>query len=60
MTLEEHARAIEAAIKAAAIDGYFLDNGDVSPPGRLDLNSVDENGDPMDWREISLPENAIQ
>jgi hypothetical protein len=39
MTLEEHARAIEAAIKAAADDGFELDNthGD---PVRMELNRV--------------------
>lgn len=29
MTLEEHARAIEAAIHAAADDGFHLDDGGV-------------------------------
>ncbi|MFF1684489.1 MULTISPECIES: hypothetical protein [unclassified Streptomyces] len=39
MTLDEHARAIEAVIQAAAEDGFELDNthGD---PVRMELNRV--------------------
>ncbi|WP_406161013.1 hypothetical protein [Streptomyces canus] len=59
MTLEEHARAIEAAIQAAAEDGFYLDNGSGIPPGRLDLNSVDEREDPLDWVELRLPTNPL-
>lgn len=39
MTLEEHAAAIEAAIKAAADDGYELDNG-AGDPVYLELNRI--------------------
>ncbi|MGW1268182.1 hypothetical protein [Streptomyces sp. NPDC002491] len=59
MTLEEHARAIEAAVQAAAEDGFHLDNGDGIPIHRMDLNSVDEADDPLDWVELSLPPNPL-
>lgn len=59
MTLEEHARAIEGAIQAAAEDGFHLDDGQGIPPGRLDLNSVDDAQDPVDWQELALPHNPL-
>ncbi|MFD7776642.1 hypothetical protein [Streptomyces sp. NPDC059753] len=59
MTLEEHARAIEAAVQAAADEGFHLDDGQGIPPGRLDLNSVDAHEDPVDWVELSLPPNPL-
>jgi hypothetical protein len=59
VTLEEHARAIEAAVYAAADDGFYLDNGQGIPPGRLDLNSVAPDGDPVAWEEMSLPPNPL-
>ncbi|MFG2292036.1 hypothetical protein [Streptomyces sp. NPDC048603] len=46
MTLEEHALAIEAAIQAAASDGFFLDDTDASTPA-LDLN--DWTRKPTHW-----------
>ncbi|MYS58695.1 MULTISPECIES: hypothetical protein [Streptomycetaceae] len=55
MTLEEHARAIEAAIKAAYADGYELDNGDCSPIHAMDLNTVND-GWLGRYVEIDLPE----
>ncbi|WP_327712395.1 hypothetical protein OG912_32245 [Streptomyces sp. NBC_00464] len=39
MNLGEHAAAIEAAIKAAADDGYELDNGQ-GDPVHMELNRV--------------------
>lgn len=39
MTLEEHAAAIEAAIQAAADDGFELDNS-AGDPVRVELNRV--------------------
>jgi len=39
MTLEEHAHVIEAAIQAAAEDGFELDNGH-GDPARIELNEV--------------------
>jgi len=59
MTLEEHAAAISAAIHAAAADGFHLDNGQGFPPGRIELNSVDDKGDPTDWYRILLPYNPL-
>jgi hypothetical protein len=59
VTLEEHARAIEAAIQAAAEDGYFIDNAQGLTPGRLDLNKVDGAGDPEAWVELSLPRSPF-
>jgi hypothetical protein len=54
MTLEEHAAAIEAAIQAAADDGFYLDDTECETPD-LDLN---------DWRDgytasvrIDVPEH---
>jgi hypothetical protein len=41
MTLEEHARAIEAALQAAADDGFYLDNTDGFVP-ELDLNDWEQ------------------
>jgi 2-keto-3-deoxy-6-phosphogluconate aldolase len=40
MTLEDHARAIEAAIKSAAEEGYELDNGAGTPLFAIELNKV--------------------
>ncbi|MFE5093237.1 hypothetical protein ACFRCI_23470 [Streptomyces sp. NPDC056638] len=40
MTLEEHAYAIEAAVQAAADDGFELDNGHCEPLYRVELNKV--------------------
>ncbi|MGW6949003.1 hypothetical protein ACWGHD_19015 [Streptomyces xanthophaeus] len=59
MTLEEHARAIEAAIQAAADDGFHMDNGNGIAPGRLELNEVDRIGDPVTWVRLDLPDNPI-
>lgn len=39
MTIEEHAEAIEAAIQAAADDGFELDNGH-GDPVHMELNRV--------------------
>lgn len=58
-TLEEHAARIEAAIQAAADEGFHLDNGNGMPPYRLELNEVDESGDPVTWLELSLPDNPL-
>ncbi|WP_051809737.1 hypothetical protein [Streptomyces sp. NRRL S-378] len=55
MTLEEHARAIEAAIQAAADDGYELDNGSGSPIYRMDLNEVCDGDTTESYVELSLP-----
>lgn len=59
MTLEEHARAIEAAIQAAADEGFHLDNGNGMPLAKVDLNAVDEHGDPTDWAALELPDNPL-
>jgi hypothetical protein len=59
MTLEEHARAIEAAIQAAADDGFHLDAGNALPVYQLELNEVDDSGDPVAWEELSLPYNPM-
>ncbi|MEU1037677.1 hypothetical protein [Streptomyces sp. NPDC005907] len=40
MTLEEHARAIEAAIQAAAEEGHELDNTYGVPIYKMELNTV--------------------
>lgn len=45
MTLEEHARAIEAAIQAAHMDGFHLDDGDGEAVYALELNTI-ERGEP--------------
>ncbi|MGW6638482.1 hypothetical protein [Streptomyces cyaneofuscatus] len=50
MTIEEHAAAIEAAIKAAYKDGFDLDNGD-GDPATLDINAYKE-GRLSDWLSI--------
>ncbi|MEU1074314.1 MULTISPECIES: hypothetical protein [unclassified Streptomyces] len=50
MTLEEHARAIEAALQAAADDGYELDNGDGWSLPTVELNEIREGdfvGEPV-------------
>lgn len=59
MTLEEHARAIEEAIQSAADDGFYLDSGNGSAPARLELNEVDQHGDPVTWERLVLPDNPI-
>jgi hypothetical protein len=59
MTLEEHARAIEAAIQAAAEDGFYLDDGHSNGVRALELNDIDERGRPTKWEEISLPPNLM-
>ncbi|MET9959311.1 hypothetical protein ABZ128_09515 [Streptomyces sp. NPDC006326] len=55
MTLEEHARAIEAAIQAAADDGFELDDGSGGELYCVELNVVQNGqfvGDPL---EICIP-----
>ncbi|MFD8595390.1 hypothetical protein ACFV1L_10350 [Kitasatospora sp. NPDC059646] len=50
MTIEEHAKAIQAAIDAAAADGFELDNGCCEPLYRVELNRIvdgDFVGDPV-------------
>ncbi|OSC76509.1 hypothetical protein B5180_01770 [Streptomyces sp. BF-3] len=59
VTLEEHRAAIEAAIKAAADEGFHLDTGGAVPPAQLDLNEVNEHGDPVAWVELDLPTNPL-
>ncbi|MEV5319146.1 hypothetical protein AB0K92_16075 [Streptomyces sp. NPDC052687] len=59
MTLEEHARAIEAAIKAAADDGFYLDVGDGCALPALDLNQLHADNTPMAWEGIELPYNPL-
>lgn len=54
MTLEEHARVIEAAIKAAAEEGFELDNTYGVPISTMDLNHV-VDGEFMDIAHIDLP-----
>ncbi|MEU1254804.1 hypothetical protein ABZ445_16140 [Streptomyces chartreusis] len=54
MTLEEHARAIEAAIQAAADAGYELDNGYGTPLFNVELNKV------VDGEFIVAPEYAVR
>ncbi|MFJ6720511.1 hypothetical protein [Streptomyces sp. NPDC091259] len=51
MTLEEHARAIEAAIQAAVDDGFELDNGYGDLP-RLELN----DWGPTRWIRLDVAE----
>jgi hypothetical protein len=53
MTLEEHAHAIEAAIKAAAEDGFTLDDGDGAAVN-LDLN--DWSRSPLRWMVLDVPD----
>ncbi|MCY0926237.1 hypothetical protein OTB20_08460 [Streptomyces sp. H27-H1] len=55
MTLEEHARAIEAAIQAAADDGFELDNGYGDLP-RLELNDYDV----IRWERLYVAEPSKQ
>jgi len=44
-TIEEHAAAIEAAIKAAFEDGYEIDvNGSAEPPNLMELNDYSAEG----------------
>jgi hypothetical protein len=59
MTLEDHARAIEAAIQAAAEDGFYLDDGQSKGVRNLELNRVDGDGAPMDWVTLTLPYNPM-
>lgn len=54
MTLEEHARAIEAAIQAAAEDGYELDNGCGNPLFNVELNKI-EGGEIVVSPEVPRP-----
>ena len=56
MTLEEHARAIEAAIRAAADDGCHLDNGEGEPLRTVELTRYDgvEN-ELVEWDAIVVP-----
>jgi hypothetical protein len=56
MTLEEHARAIEAAIQAAHRDGFHLDDGEGEPVYALELNAI-ERGEPTgEFVAVRLPE----
>ncbi|GAB1326950.1 hypothetical protein [Streptomyces sennicomposti] len=57
MTLEEHARAIEAAIQAAADDGFYLDNGETEAP-YLELNDWTRKTRPQWFKPIDVPERA--
>ncbi|MYR43085.1 hypothetical protein [Streptomyces sp. SID5910] len=59
MTLEEHARAIEAAIQSAARDGYYLDDGEGLAVTGLELNDVDDADRITSWEEIRLPESPL-
>ncbi|MFF3140405.1 hypothetical protein ACFVRU_01400 [Streptomyces sp. NPDC057927] len=59
MTLDEHARAIEAAIKAAADEGFHLDDGNRNPLHKVELNQLDDYNDPIAWVELVLPDNPI-
>ncbi len=59
MTLEDHARVIEDAIKAAASDGFYLDLGDACALIALELNAVDDRGEPTAWKEIDLPHSPM-
>jgi hypothetical protein len=54
VNLQQHAKAITAAIQAAHDEGYELDNGEGMPLVELDLNKV-ENGRIGDWAAITLP-----
>lgn len=54
MTLEEHARAIEAAIQAAADDGYELDDSYGVPLFRMELSKV------VDGEFIIAPESPVK
>ncbi|MCQ6554774.1 hypothetical protein NPS70_16435 [Streptomyces sp. C10-9-1] len=59
MTLNDHARAIADAIRAAADAGYYLDDGTRTPTTRLELNLLDEYGDPVEWVALDLPDNPL-
>jgi hypothetical protein len=61
MTLEDHARAIEAAIQAAADDGFHLDTGMGDAADTLELNRVDLSAEPeiLDWVRLALPPNPL-
>ncbi|MFJ6237958.1 hypothetical protein ACIQH0_28210 [Streptomyces griseus] len=59
MTLEQHAAAIEAAIKAAADEGLFLDDGFGRGTQSLELNDVDDRGEPLRWKTLELPANPM-
>lgn len=52
MNLNEHARAIEEVLKAAADDGFYLDNSDETVPD-LDLN--DYTGKSTRWVDLIVP-----
>jgi hypothetical protein len=54
VNLQQHAKAITAAIQAAHDEGYELDNGEGMPLVELDLNKV-EGGHIGDWVAIKLP-----
>ncbi|MFF3312486.1 hypothetical protein [Streptomyces sp. NPDC002952] len=59
MTLEDHVRAIEAAIQEAADDGFYLDNGESNGIRTLELNHVDDYGAPLNWETLTLPYNPM-
>jgi hypothetical protein len=56
MTLEEHAAAIEAAIKAAHADGFDLDDGDDTPIRTLELNQYEPGNGAVRWVSIDVPQ----
>ncbi|MFJ9694926.1 hypothetical protein [Kitasatospora sp. NPDC101183] len=58
MTLVEHARAIEAAIRAAHADGFELDDGSSNPIRRLELNEVG-NGTYETWISVDVPPPSV-
>lgn len=57
MTLEQHAAAISAAIKAAHDDGFLLEDDNCEPP-RLDLRRYDcaRSWRLIEWAEIPVPD----
>lgn len=55
MTLEEHARAIEAAIKAAAEDGLWLSDSVCDPVHDLELNKSVPGCGIVGWVQINVP-----
>lgn len=59
MTLEEHARAIESAIQAAADEGCYLDDSQSNGIRTLELNNVDDYGAPLNWETLDLPRNPM-
>lgn len=54
MTLEEHAKAIEAAVNAAREDGFYLDNGRGGPVGLVVLNDVFDRGRSVTETSVTL------